>query len=239
MAALAAAVLAGALTQRISGIGFALVAAPVLILLLGPVQGVVVTNVFAVLTALSVYIRHARDVEYRKILPLLLAACVAAVPCALLTRDLPADVLAVIAGCLVLGALALSVTAQRVRGIAGRPGLIAAGALSGAMNVAAGVGGPAVAAYAVAARWPHDRFALSVQFYFVVLGVWSLLVRGVPPALTPTEWAVAVLALAAGLWVGSAASRRVGVRAARRWCLVVAFLGALGVVAQGVLGLAA
>ena len=40
-----AAVLIGSSMQRITGMGFALVAAPFLVLLLGPIDGVIVVNV--------------------------------------------------------------------------------------------------------------------------------------------------------------------------------------------------
>lgn len=235
---LGTAILAGALTQRITGIGFALVASPFLVLALGPVQGVVVTNIFGTMTSLVVFLLHRREVEYRRIAPILLAAVIGVIPGALLARTMPAPVLAIGAGLLVLAALALSVFARRIPRIDGVVGRASAGLLGGFMNVVAGVGGPAVTAYAIATKWDHLKFAVSVQFYFVFVGIASLLLRAEPPTIAPVEWLVASTALAIGIVGGQLATRVVSVNAARIACLVIACLGSVLTVVSGVRGLA-
>jgi uncharacterized protein len=57
---LAAAVSVGAGTQRITGLGFALVAAPFLVLLLGPFTGVLVVNVLGVAASVLVLVQVRR-----------------------------------------------------------------------------------------------------------------------------------------------------------------------------------
>lgn len=231
------AVFIGALTQRLTGVGFALVASPLLVLALGPIQGVVITNVFGVATALMVYVFHIRAVEYKKVLPILGAAAVAVVPGALLAHTLPAHVLAIGAGALVIVALALSVTAKRIPRVRSWPGQVVAGGISGFMNVIAGVGGPAITAYAIASEWEHRRFAISVQFYFAVLGTLSLLARGALPAISAIEWMAATLALAIGLVGGQLLGRWVPVKIARTVCLVLALAGGVAVITRGILEL--
>ena len=233
--AVGVAVLVGALTQRLTGVGFALVASPLLVLALGPIQGVVITNIFGVATALMVYVFHVRAVEYRKVLPILAAAAVAVAPGAILARTLPSYVLAIGAGSLIVAALALSVFARRIRGVKAWPGQVVAGGLSGFMNVVAGVGGPAITAYAVASEWEHRRFAISAQFYFAVLGLISLLARGALPAISPTVWIAAVAALAVGLLGGQILTRWIPVRAARSICLILALLGGIAVIVRGII----
>lgn len=233
--AIGGAVLIGALTQRLTGVGFALVASPLLVLILGPIQGVVITNVFGVATALMVYVFHIRGVEYRKVLPILAAAAVAVIPGALLAQALPAHVLAIGAGSLVVAALALSVLAKRIPHVKAWPGQVVAGAVSGFMNVIAGVGGPAITAYAVASEWEHRRFAISVQFYFAVLGTLSLIGRGALPTISAIDWVAATVALALGLLGGQLLSRWVPVKVARSVCLILALVGGLAVIARGVL----
>lgn len=231
------AVLVGALTQRLTGVGFALVAAPLLVLVLGPIQGVVIANVFGVATALMVYVFHVREVEYRKVLPLLGSAAVAVIPGAFLARSLPSHVLAIGAGSLIVIALGLSVFARKIPRVDAWPGQLVAGGLSGFMNVIAGVGGPAMTAYAIASRWEHQRFAISVQFYFAALGSISLLARGIPPALSTFDWIAAVTAMALGLLAGQLLTRWVPVRAARAVCLLLALLGGCTVIIRGVVAL--
>lgn len=234
---LAAIVALGATTQRLTGVGFALVASPLLVLLLGPIQGVVITNVFGVATALVVYLTNVQRVEYRKVVPLLIAATVAAIPGALLARYLPPAVLATGAGLLVIIALGVSVFARRLPGLTGTRGLLGAGALSGFMNVIAGVGGPAVTAYAVATHWEHRRFAISIQFYFAVLGCVSLLSRGALPALSAIEWLFAVAALVVGMVAGHFLTQKVSPKTARNASLIVALLGGIAVIVRGLTSL--
>lgn len=233
--AVGAAVLIGALTQRLTGVGFALVASPLLVLVLGPIQGVVITNIFGVATALMVYVFHIRGVEYRKVLPILAAAAVAVIPGALLAQALPSHILAIGAGALVIVALALSVLAKRIPHVKAWPGQVVSGAASGFMNVIAGVGGPAITVYAVASEWEHRRFAISVQFYFAVLGILSLLGRGALPAISAIEWVAATVALVIGLLGGQLLTRWVPVKAARTVCLTLALAGGIAVIARGIL----
>lgn len=237
-AAIGGIVLLGSTTQRVAGIGFGLVASPMLMLLLGPLQGVVVTNVFGLGTALVAYLGVVRQVEYRRILPIAAAAAVAIVPAALLARSLTGPHLSIVAGCLVLLALSISVAARRIRGLDRWPGLVVAGAAGGAMNVLAGVGGPAVTAYAIAARWEHKAFVTSMQGYLVIVCAVSLVVRGEWPTLTLPEWVVAAAALVVGALVGSHAAKRMDLRAGRIACVAVASLGGIAVIVTGIVRLA-
>lgn len=231
---LGASVLAGALTQRITGVGFALVAAPFFVITLGPLQGVALANLLGVATATSVYVFAIREVEYRKVLILAAAAIAAAIPGAFLARLLPEDPLSIGAGVLILAALGLSVYARKLRGIHRWPGQVGAGLLSGFMNVIAGVGGPAVTAYAVASRWEHERFAKSVQFYFMIVGAVSFAARGTWPQLAWLDWVIVAACLVAGLVGGHFLSRVIPSRQARVGCMALAVAGALVVIAQAV-----
>ncbi|KJK54967.1 hypothetical protein, partial [Saccharothrix sp. ST-888] len=67
-------VLLGASVQRLAGIGFALVAAPVLVLLLGPAQGVVLSNCAAGAISAVGLAGSWRQVRLAAMLPLVGAA---------------------------------------------------------------------------------------------------------------------------------------------------------------------
>ena len=78
-------------------------------------------------------------------------------------------------GILVIVALTVSLVVTRTEHVAtGRAPAVVAGAASGFMNAAAGVGGPALSVYAVATQWPQAAFAATAQPYFVVIGTASL-----------------------------------------------------------------
>ena len=55
-----------------------------------------------------------------------------------------------------------------------------AGVVSAAMNVAAAIGGPAIALYAGNADWPATAMRSTAQIYFVGLNVVALVSLGVP-----------------------------------------------------------
>ena len=87
--AVAFAVMIGALLQRVSGAGLALVSAPLLTLLLGPTTGVLVVNVCSVCGAALIFTRVRRDVEWLRYRALALASIVGVVPGSLLVADCP------------------------------------------------------------------------------------------------------------------------------------------------------
>ena len=102
---LGAGVLAGATTQRVTGLGFALVSSPVLVLVAGPVDGVLLANPLSLLVNLAVLALTWREVELRRTL-LLVVPGLAALPLgAWVTAHTRPPVLLVVIGVLVVGAL--------------------------------------------------------------------------------------------------------------------------------------
>lgn len=238
LAGLVGAVLLGSALQRTTGVGFALVAAPFLVALLGPFNGILVVNLFGMLTALLVFFRVFRRVEYKRVFWLLLPALVATVPGAWVAVNVPPAELSVVVGVLIIIALAGSFLIRRRTFASGRGGALAGGLASGFMNVTAGVGGPAITAYAVASRWPQHQFAASVQLYFCVLGAGSMLAKFSLPTLDAPQWAGTTVGLVAGIIAGEVLGRRVSAVLARRVVIGLAFLGAMIVMLQGLVDLA-
>jgi uncharacterized membrane protein YfcA len=229
-------VAAGAVTQRVTGIGFALVAAPLLVLAAGPFDGIVLANVLSLLVGLMVLASTWRDVEWRRGLVLAVPA-LAVVPLgALVARNVPGPLLLVITGTIVLVALGLVQLSSRAAVLHGTAGAIGAGAASGFMNVTAGVGGPAMVLYAVSTRWEHRRFVATFQFYAILVNCASLLSKGLT-RVSPSAFAVSVGALAVGLLVGELLSRRVPAEKAGRAVVLLAMAGALATVVKGVIAL--
>ena len=125
----------------------------------------------------------------------------------------------------------------------GRTPAIVAGAASGFMNAAAGVGGPALSIYAVATRWPQAAFAATAQPYFVVIGLSSLLGKlaasgWVAPEVDPSVWPVSIAALLVGLVLGDVLGTRISHSAARTAVIVIAYLGGVAAIVDGAINLA-
>jgi len=236
LAGLVGAIFLGTSTQRITGVGFALISSPLLVALLGPFDGVIVVNIFGTLTAFAVFWRVRSQVEYSRAVRMLVPALVAIIPGAWVAREVPPHVLSVLIGALVVLALAGSFVARPGGFFSGRPGAVLAGAVSGFMNVTAGVGGPAVSAYAVASRWPQTAFAATAQLYFFVLGLTSLLAKQALPDLHWPQVAGCILAVVAGVVVGEQTSRRIPPQVARTGVIALAFLGSGLILTRGILG---
>ena len=110
-----------------------------------------------------------------------------------------------------------------------------AGLVSAAMNVAAGIGGPAVALYADNAGWPHERTRSTLKVYFLALNLVGLASLGLPE-LPAGQLLAAAAALAVGLVLGHAAGGRVTATTARRTTLSLAAGGGLLVLVSALSG---
>ena len=226
-------VAAGALTQRVTGIGFALVSAPLLVLVAGPYQGVVLANLLSLLVSLGVFASTWRQTEWRRGVLLAMPALAAIPVGAFVAKRVPAPMLMVIIGTLVLLALGAVQLSIRARVLRGPQGALAAGAASGFMNVTAGVGGPAIVLYALSTGWDHRRFVATFQFYSVIINLASLLAKG-PPQISQPALLASLGALGVGLCAGELLSRRVNAAQAKRAIVVLALAGALSTVVKGV-----
>ncbi|WP_025156854.1 sulfite exporter TauE/SafE family protein [Leifsonia aquatica] len=234
----------GAVAQRVTGMGFALVVSPFLVLLLGPFDGVMLVNLASIVSATIVLVSVWRDVDPRAYAWLASAAVVGVVPGALLaTRVDPAVLETVIGGVLILSLTASLLMARLPVTVSGPAPRLAAGFVSGLMNAAAGVGGPAVSAYGILSRWPHRSFAATLQPYFATVGLASVIAKlviapGALPDLGAVGWGGAVVSLVAGVAVGTVAARRLAVRWARIAVIVIAFAGAAVALVNGIVHLA-
>lgn len=233
LCALGLAVLAGAATMRATGMGFALIASPFLTLILGPFQGVLVTNVCGVVSAMLNLSQVHRQVDWRRARLLIPAGMLGVIPGALAARMLPSAILSIVVSGLVLLGLAMTAVIRRLR-VPDSPLSAAGGGLaSGFMNASAGVGGPGLVIYSLATRWEYASFAATAQMIFAVQGMEALALKRTWPQLDLAGWCVLAGALGVGLLVGNALSRRVNGSAAMVAVIIVAALGALIALAQG------
>ena len=229
-------VLLGASVQRMSGIGFALVAAPVLVLLLGPGQGVVLANCSAGAISAIGLLGGWRQVRLRAMLPLVAAAACTVPAGSWVVSRLPEPALLTGMGVLVCAGVLTVMGGARMPALRGAGGALAAGAASGFMNSSAGVGGPALSLYAVNADWTAREFVPNAQFYGVVVNALSVAVKGLPN-LPPARWVLVGAGIATGAVIGKALAERVPERWARLIVLLLSLAGGLTTLAKGLSGL--
>jgi uncharacterized membrane protein YfcA len=229
-------VVLGASVQWLTGMGFALIAVPALVLVLGPTQGVVLANCAAGVISIIGIIPGWRQVKLREMIPLVIAsACTVPVGSWVAAR-LPEPELLAIIGILVTAAVVLMMGGVRIPALRRTKGAVTAGALGGFMNSAAGVGGPPYSLYALNAGWPMREFVPNAQFYGIMVNLFSVAANGTP-RLSGTAWLVATAALATGAMIGRALGPRVSERWIRRLILALALTGGISVLVKGLGGM--
>lgn len=243
LAVLLVIVVFGCTMQRLSGMGLGLVAGPVVSLLLGPVEGILVVNVLAVVNAALITATTWRNIDLREFLTVGSTMILGAVPGALVIRAISTDLLHVLVGGTLLVALAVVTFGLRwVPTPHGRFPALVAGAVGGFMNTLAGIAGPAITVYAQAARWDHRIYAATLQPLFVVGGALSVIIKLVTGAgslgvVNPWIWPVGLLGMVVGIACGARLSQVVPKDRAHTLALALAAFGGLVVLVRGGVGL--
>lgn len=238
------AVILGAMAQRVSGMGFALVAAPVLVLLIGPFDGPLMVNICGAASASIVLTRVWRNVDWRQYVRLVVPALLAIIPGSIVAVLLGGPTLQIVIGALLVLALTASLLVTRSdRVFARTPTAIGAGAASGFMSATAGISGPPIGIYGILTRWEHRPFAATLQPYFVTLGTSAFLGKILADGgrLPDYEWWLWVLIVACtlvGLTLGEVLARRISAAVARRVVIAISYLGGIAAIIDGAIALA-
>ncbi|NED96090.1 TSUP family transporter [Phytoactinopolyspora alkaliphila] len=218
------AVVTGATLQRSTGLGFALVSGPFLVLVLSPYDGVALANVLSLITCVIVLASTYRDLDFGLAARLSLGVMVAVPVGALVARSLPSPALMVLVGALATVAVAVVAMGRPLALLAHRSGSLTAGFVSGFSNVTAGVGGPALAVYGASTRWSRVSFVPTVQLVGIVANVLSLIAKR--DAHLPVQL---VLGCSAAVIIGTIAGRYLsGVMGERTGRAIVLSLAAIG-----------
>lgn len=233
-------VLVASVLQRITGLGFAMMLAPFLVVMLGPHTGVMLTNMLAVIAPLMMMFSVWRDIEWRRLLIIAPVAVLVMPLCGWIAATSPQGLLHIAVGCLVLIGLSLSLIASRVHFRMDGPGTrVLTGIGAGAGTVMAGVGGPAMTMYAVVSGWNVRSFAATLQPFWVFLSLAGFLTKisfsgDDIPVYPWWFWAGCVLIILLGLVAGTLISKRVRDDSVRRLVIVLALLGALLALFSGI-----
>jgi uncharacterized membrane protein YfcA len=236
-AAVLVAAAAGGFAQRASGLGFSLIAAPLLALAAGPRDGVSLTNLLALVVALAVFATSVRRVDRARAAILIPAGLAGVALGTIVFRLLPASWLQVAVGAVTGLGLAAAAMARRLR-LAPRPGTTAAAGLaSGVSSAVAGAGGPPLTIYAIATGWPQPLFAATAQVSYALQAAAALALKGIPPL--PLPWLGAALAATlAGVGAAHLLAPRIDPRHARRAAIGLAAVASALTVIRGVTELA-
>lgn len=232
----ALAVALGSVAQAVTGIGFSLVCAPVLIATLGARDGVRTALALSIVINLLVLAGHHRRIIWSRVVLLLVPAVVITPLVAFAVRHLDARWLTLAAGVLTIAsAVALGIGVRWGRA-SGAGGGVVAGSVSGAMNVVGSIGGPAVAIYAVNAGWPAITTRPTLQVYFLLTNIAALVALGGPHLHASDSWLLA--GMAGGWLAGRVIASHVDEARATTAILFVAGAGGAVAIARAVASLA-
>lgn len=213
------------MAQGITGIGFSLVCAPILIAVLGPREGVRTALVLSTLLNVALLARTHRHVLVREGSLLLVPAMAATPLLAWGSRRVDGRLLTLVAGGLTVASAAALLTGLRWQRGRSPVAAVCSGVVSAAMNVVGSIGGPALALYTVNAGWPPQRSRPTLQVIFLLSNLVAMLSLGLPDF--DGTWAALLVALAAGWLAGLGLARHVPEGAARVATLGVAAAGGL------------
>lgn len=195
------------------------------------------TNICGAVASLLNLTQVHSEIDWKRARVFIPAGVIGSVPGAYAVMMMPSAVLATVVSLVVLVGLAVTVFSDRLS-LPDTPTVaVGAGLASGFMNVAAGVAGAGLVVYALATKWKHASFAATAQLIFVVLSVAALAMKWKLPDLNPVGWLVLAVALGLGLVGGNWLASRIAPAVAMRLVVVIATLGALMALAQGVLAL--
>ncbi|MEB4615734.1 sulfite exporter TauE/SafE family protein [Leucobacter sp. M11] len=233
----------GASAQRVAGLGFALLVAPFMTLVLGAHSGVVIVNLCGVISSLLILPRVWRLIDWSQFRWLGASAVLGSVLGSWIAVGASPAVLSVSVGAIVILALAssllLSGRAFSRERLAPR---VVTGVTAGLTNSLAGVGGPPVSAYALLTNWSPAAFAATLQPFFVLIGSMSagtklLMDPSVMPAVPAWAWLAVVAAILVGIAIGERLLKLVTPAQVRTVVIVIAFAGALATLIRGLVEL--
>lgn len=241
----AAAMLVATVAQRVVGLGFGLVMGPVSAIVAGPIGAVPLNCIFGIVACGCMVPGVWRDIDWRRLLWLVVPAVPASIAGLLLARVVSTDALRIAIGIVTIAGVLLSVAFTRTsHTLDGPTTRIASGIAIGGFNASVGVGAPLVGAYSLVSRWEPRVMAATMQPFWVVLNVITLTERQllVPdgfPQWPWWAWAAGAATAALGTVLAHRIAHRVPKRVARMAIIALSVVGGIAVIATGVAGILA
>ena len=211
-AAIAGTAFLAAFAQGVTGFGSALVAMPLLALILDVRDASALVALLSLAVNLALLLPARRELPWRRIATLL-AGSLAGVPAGvLLLAHVDQRLARGILGATLVATSAALLRTHRLTIRMGSGSAFAAGALAGLLGGAFNANGPVVTLYAAARRWEKRETHAALQLYFLASGLWIAALHGAAGITSRPVLFAALLALpflAAGSLAGWAVHRRI------------------------------
>ncbi len=223
------------MAQRITGIGFALIATPIAVVLIGA-EAVSSVAVLGAISSAAALIATRRQLQWREALPVVLSTVLWMLPMIFLVQLMSASATGIAAGALVIAATVLA--AMPLRGALATVfgSRILGGALVAASASMAGLGGPAGAAHGTVRQW-GEAFVPNLQVLLLATTPFVVFAHGWPASLDLLPFAASAAAVAAGTFAGSWARSRINGRLALLLTRILAVIGGVFALIGGIASL--
>lgn len=238
-------VLAGAVLQRVTGMGVGLVAGPVLSFALGPAAGVTVVNGLSIVNAVNNSWAVRKNTDWRRFSILAGGLLIGSIPAVFVVMLIDGPWLLITVGLLVLLALGVTTVNPDETRVSERSVLpmLVTGAAGGFMSTVAGVAAPVFTIYARLTGWDYRDFvatlhpvimvANTVSFLLKIIILGGIEIGGLPVWL----WLLAFAAIFVGAWFGDRLSGKLSSVGMRRLATALAFAGSVALVVNGIVAL--
>jgi len=229
----------GTMSQRVSGMGFALLMAPLFVIAFGAYEGILLMNIGGAFSSAVMLTRVWRHVNWRKFWALLGASIPGAAIGAYVATQLDGATLQVMVGVLLVVGLATLQQTKPVGGLSNeRRGTFIAGLASGFTNGTAGFGSPAIAIYALYTRWDQQSFAATLQPLFIVMSLSAFTLKTAISGRSPSlEWwiyPVMIILILVGSVLGERVREFIMEDGIKRMVIALCYIGAISATLNGV-----
>ena len=218
--------------QRLTGVGFAMMLAPFLVVMIGPHGGVMLTALLSIIAPMLMLPQVWKEIQWRRLAIIAPVALLVMPFFGWLADATPQGPLYIVVAILVILGLSASLIVSRVNAVAqGSTTQALTGLGVGGGVVLAGVGGPAITVFAVLSRWEIRSFAATMQPLWAVMSIGTFLTKltfsgNELPTLPWWFWLGSLVAILIGMQIATAVRLWVNDDLARRIVIILAFLGA-------------
>ncbi|QIB34685.1 sulfite exporter TauE/SafE family protein [Ancylobacter pratisalsi] len=215
MLAAALFVTAASLLRGLTGFGFAIVAMPLLSLVMPPILAVPIVTLLQIPSGVHTIYGDWRDIDLRFALVVWIAGLPTILPGLYLLSLVPPHDMRLMIGAIVLLSTFVLMVGFKLDRSPRTAELIGAGALSGIMQGAAAMAGPPLILLALSSNWPHARSRATLSFVFLLLGSASLVIgmwRGIISADSLLDALILLPGLIVGQYAGTHLFRRLNAR---------------------------
>lgn len=233
------AVAIGGVAQRATGMGFALASAPLAIIALGPLNGVLLMNLLGLPAAGLALFLLWRKIEWRVILPMFIPCIIGIWLGVWFLSEIDPAYVEVVIGLSLLFAIVITLKSPPLPSTSSLliPATIT-GLASGFLNAVASIGGPPLVVFRNLKRWSPEFFTPSIQPLFITMSVGSILLKTwsgpVPwPSYSVISWLGLLVALGVGIAFGEIVARKLSLEHTTKAITWLAILGSLTTLIRG------